>query len=564
MLVELSIQNIALIEHLQLQFGPGFVALTGETGAGKSIILDALGLLLGSRGSSDVIRHGADRALVDGVFRIDKGRAEVHRILSEWGIELDEGQVVVSRELHTSGRTVCRVNGRIVTVQMLRDLGNHLVQRQGQHDYQGLLRSEDQMRMLDRFAGHDPLVARVESLYHAWQEARQTVSELTLDEQTRSRELDMLEFQIREIEQAQLTPDEEEPLLEERRKLQHLDRILQHLEAATRALDGAGPANGAVAALADAHREVSSAAAYVAELDEHLQLLETAQVHAEEAAQSLARYIHRLDVSPGRLEEIETRYALIRSLERKYGATVNDVLQFLAEARARREELLNVDTRKAAAEQRLQALAAELQGACEALHTSRAQAAVDLAARIEAVLRQLDIPNASFAIRVERRSETAGGYGPHGFDSVQYLFSANRGEAQKPLNRIASGGELSRTLLALKSVLSEVDEVDTLVFDEIDTGVSGSAAVRIAEQLSALARNQQVLCVTHAAAIAARATEQWEVQKTDTADATTTTARRLDREERVLAVARLLGSEGADDTAVEHARALLHTSRPER
>lgn len=561
MLLELSIQNIALIERLQLRFGPGLSALTGETGAGKSIILDALGLLLGNRASSEMIRRGADVAFVEGLFSLERAHDEIAVMLSAWGIPFEERHLVVVRELHVSGRTTCRLNGRIVTVQMLRQLGHHLVQQQGQHDHQGLLRSEEQLHMLDLFAQHDNVLQEVRRTYELWQAAHKILDELRMDEQEQSRELDMLQFQINEIEQGELQPGEEEPLREERRMLQHVDRIASYLELAVGLLDGDSNQLGATARLSEAVREVTSALAYDDSLRESLGLLETAQVHAEEASRALFTYLSRAQADPQRIDEIESRFGQIRSLERKYGANIEDVLAFLSKARDKRDQLLHYEERSAAAAEQVVQAERKLQAACQALHDSRSAAATELAQRIQNVLRQLDIPSADFTIHVERRDSPEPAYGPLGFDAVVYLFSANRGEESKPLSRIASGGELSRTLLAMKSVLSEVDEVDTLVFDEIDTGVSGSATTRIAEQLEHLGTRQQVLCVTHSAQIAASAKTHWEISKDELSAHTSTRVTELDECGRVREIARLLGSEGTTNTAQEHARALLQSRK---
>lgn len=561
MLLELSIQNIALIEQLQLRFGPGFIALTGETGAGKSIILDALGLLLGNRASSDMIRRGSDAAFVDGLFTLERANGEASAMLASWGVPNDDGHIVVARELHLSGRTTCRVNGRIVTVQMLRQLGHHLVQQQGQNEQRGLLRPEEQLHMLDLFAKNDDLLQSVSETYECWRSACKSLDELRLDEQEQTRQLDMLEYQINEIEQADLQPGEEEPLREERRMLQHVDRIVSHLEVAVSALDGDANNRGSIAALSQATHEVANALAYDDSLRDSLGLLETAQVHAQEAARELSTHLNQIEADPQRIDAIELRFGQIRGLERKYGATIEDVLSFLSAARNKRDALVHYEERIADVAEQVSQAEQKLDVACQSLHDSRTTAASELATRIQDVLRQLDIPSAAFTIDVHRRGRSAEDYGPLGFDSVQYLFSANRGEELKVLSKIASGGELSRTLLAMKSVLSEVDEVDTLVFDEIDTGVSGSATIRIAEQLRQLGLTQQVLCVTHSAQIAASAQTHWEISKSELSTYTRTSVSQLDEAGRIREIARLLGSEGTNSTAQEHARALLDSHR---
>ncbi|KPV43266.1 DNA repair protein RecN [Alicyclobacillus ferrooxydans] len=564
MLAELSIRNVALIREVHLQFDRGLVVLTGETGAGKSIILDALGLLLGQRATSDLIRHGSDTAMVEGLFSVERQRDVIAPILAEWAIPFeDDDDLIVTREIQQNGRTVCRVNGRLVTVQMLRQLGRHLVQQHGQHDQQGLLRADEQLRMLDLFGGYSDTLAEVRRLYDDWRSANEELETLRIDEQERTRRLDMLTFQIEEIEKARLSVGEEEPLREERQRLQHLDRILSSLQTALTAVDGESGKPGANSLLADAVHEIAAAAGYDEALRESLTMLETAQVHAEEALRVLTRYMSGVDQDPNRIEAIEDRFAEIKGLERKYGATIEDVLNYLDEAKASRDALLHHEERIDAAVHRLNQISVKLGNASSRLHQRREAAAKEMSRRVETILRELDIPRAVFTITVASRTDDEGApvFSASGSDEVAYFFSANRGEEPKLLSKVASGGELSRTLLAIKSVLSEVDDVATLVFDEIDSGVSGSAAVQLARHLSALGDRGQVLCVTHSAQIAASAASHWQILKKETPDATETDVKALDETGRVGEIARLLGSDAADGTATEHAKALLYSRK---
>lgn len=559
MLIELSVRNLALVETLNMHLEPGLIALTGETGAGKSIILDALGLLLGNRASSDLIRSGADAAFVEGLFTLDAHPEDLQTLLTEWGVALDDEQLIVSREVHTSGRTVCRVNGRMATVQMLRQLGRYLVQQHGQHEQHGLLQSDEQRRVLDLYGKHDALMAEVGQNYQRWKSLREALQQQTASEQERTRQLDMLAFQIDEIEKAHLQADEEEPLREERIRLQHLDKILSTVSGAVGYLDDSAGQMGGSAQIAEAVRELSAAVAFEPELSETLSMLETAQVHVDEAVRSLAGYLNATDIDEGRLEAVDERLNLIRSLQRKYGATVADVLQFCEEARRKREDLLRFEERTEALANECRAAEKSLADSSQRLHDQREKTAKKLSAKLEQVLRSLDIPAAVFSISVNKQGQgTDIRYSPNGWDAVQFMFSANLGEAPKPLNKVASGGELSRTLLALKTVVSEAEDVGVLVFDEIDTGVSGSAAGRIAEQLLALGRRGQVLCVTHSAAIAASASMHFEIVKETVHQHTLTHAVELDAPGRVREIARLLGTGGSDETAIEHAKALLN------
>ncbi|MCL6517785.1 DNA repair protein RecN [Alicyclobacillus sp.] len=559
MLTELSIRGIALMDEVHLRLGPGLTVFTGETGAGKSILLDAIGLLLGQRASADLVRKGVDAGRVEALFRLSPAvRSRVEARLQDWGIPYDEDLLIV-REVHSSGRSTCRINGHMATVQMLRELGASLVQQHGQHDHHGLLQAEEQVRALDLYGHHGELLAEVARWHAEWTDLRRKLSQMRLDEQERARRLDMLRFQMEEIERVHPQPGEEEALREQRQLLQHVERIAESLQSAAVALlGGARGGAGALALMAEAAEQVASASAYDARIQEASGMLETAQVHAEEAAHAIRRYLDRLEADPAELERVESRLAQIRALERKYGATIDDVLAYLQQIREEYNRLQHHEQEAEALETRLEACERRLALACERLHDQRTETARRMAAEIEGTLRTLSMPSARFEIRVERMAAGDGaGYRENGFDQVQFLFCANRGEELRPLAKVASGGELSRTLLAMKSALAEVDEVDTLIFDEIDTGVSGEAMLAIAEQMAQLAKRHQVLCVTHAAPIAAAAANHFEIRKEEVGDRTTTRVHPLDEPGRIREVARLVGAGRADETAIAHARALL-------
>ncbi|MCL6599846.1 MAG: DNA repair protein RecN [Alicyclobacillus macrosporangiidus] len=559
MLSELSIRGIALIDEAHLRLGPGLTVFTGETGAGKSILLDAIGLLLGGRASAELVRKGADSGRVEALFHLsDAVRPRVVQRLSEWGIEAEE-ELLISREVHVGGRSVCRINGQMATVQMLRELGSLLVQQHGQHEHHGLLQAEEQKRALDLYGNHQSLLAEVGQLYSEWSEVRRTLERMRMDEQERVRRIDMLRFQMEEIERVNPRPGEEDALREQRRLLQHVDRVSASLQTAVAALMGGDRnASGAVALMAEAAREVAAAADFDPRMKDAADLLETAQVHAEEAAHAVRRFLDRLEADPAELERVEERLAQIRALQRKYGATETDVLAYLQEIREEYNRLVNHEQETTELEARLAACERSLSEACDRLHERRRETARRMAAEVQALLRTLSMPSARFEIAVKRQTARDGtGFGADGADHVQFLFSANKGEELKPLQKVASGGELSRTLLAMKAALADVDEVDTLIFDEIDAGVSGQATLAIAEQMTRLAGRHQVLCVTHAAPIAAVAAEHFEIVKVETETHTITQVSPLDLEGRIRELARLIGAGAADETAVAHARALL-------
>lgn len=560
MLVELSIMRIALIENLHLKLNRGLNTFTGETGAGKSILLDAIGLLLGNRASSDLIRHGEENGIVEAMFQVDGIALEqVRTCLASFGHDLDGDQILLSRELHRSNRTLCRINGRMASVQMLRELGEMLVQQHGQHEHQGLLKNEEQLRLLDLYAHHDELIAQVKVAYDAWKEAQKQLLTVQMDEQERMRRIDMLSFQIEEITSASLKAGEEEQLREERGRLQYADRIGAAVQSALDILSGNDRGRGVIDLIASAQSEFAAALKYDESLDSPRTFMETAAVHVDEAARSLAKYLRDLEQDPTRLDFIENRLAELRGLQRKYGATVDDILNYVEKSSLELHDLQNHEEQVSQLELRVAGLLRELRVRSEKLHESRRKFGEQLAKQVEAVLHALNMPRAVFQVDVRIKETTSGepNFGPSGYDSVTFLFSANKGESVKPLQKIASGGELSRTLLAIKSVLAQVDGIDTLIFDEIDTGVSGESTTKIAEQLRKLGQSRQVLCVTHSAQIAAAASSHFRIYKQERSQDTATHVDLLGRTERIAEIARLVGAVESDETAVLHAEALL-------
>jgi len=558
MLVELAVSRIALIESLHVQFGPGMSAFTGETGAGKSILLDAIGLLLGNRASQDFIRNGCESGYVEAQFSFPNFPGPLADMLTTWGMEPESMALIITRELYRSGRTVGRINGRMATVQMLKELGAFLVQQHGQHDSTGLLRAEEQLRLLDLFARNGEYQLRVKAAYHSWRQAVDLFHRAKMDEQERIRRIDMLTYQINEIDRCQLTMGEEESLRDERRKLQFADKIYQAITSAIDTLEGGQALRGVSSSLTNALHQVELAAMHDAVLAEIVPLLQTAQVHVDETTLALNKYLAKLTTDGGALERAENRLAAIISLERKYGTNIQDVLSHLRNAQTERDALISFDDTMNELKSRTEMAARELLESSQVLHERRYEASLTLSKQIVGVLQKLSMPNATMDIVVEARRKPSNEfeYGPDGYDAVTFLFTANRGEPVKPFSKIASGGELSRTLLAVKAVLAEMDDIDTLIFDEIDTGVSGSAAEQIAKVLQEVAGTRQVLCVTHSAQVAAAADAHYRISKSENSAGTTTQVEPLNTENRISEIARLLGSGIADDTAFQHAKAL--------
>lgn len=560
MLCELSVSKLALIDSVHLHIEDGLTVFTGETGAGKSILLDAIGLLLGNRFSTDMIRKGATQAYVEALFVVHQQQITIHNLLEQWGMEVTD-ELLLSRQLQKNGRSTCRINGRIATVQMMKEIGSLLVQQHGQHEYQGLLRTEEQLRLLDLYGHHANQVTMVKEAYQAWNETKQHMMRARLDEQERILRMDMLKFQIEEISAANLQLNEEDELRMIRQRLHFAEKIASSLQTALIALEGQGKqTNGIVEQVAMARQEVATAAHHDARLQEAEEMLDTAQVHVQEAVRTLQQYLNNIEIDSEKLNEVDNRLIEIRSLTRKYGPSIEQVLKHLENCQTEYHSLLHHDELTTELTYQLEQQEKLLVEASETLHNTRCLVAEKLSAQVEHILRQLNMPSAILHVLVERNeTDHQVTYSEHGIDTVTFLFTANKGEDPKPLHKIASGGELSRTLLALKSVLATVDELETLIFDEIDTGVSGTATERIAEQLLHLGQMRQVLCVTHSAQIAAAGHHHFVIEKIETESDTTTHVHEMNLQERKAEIARLLGSSLSDETAHEHALALLES-----
>lgn len=562
MLLELSVARIALIESVHLQFKDGLHVFTGETGAGKSILLDAIGLLLGNRWSADWIRTGENDAYVEALFNVRSRSHKIKTLLSEWGFFVESDEILLTRQLYRNGRTVCRINGRMATVQMFRELGICLVQQHGQHDHQGLLRPEEQMRMLDLYGHLGALIEEVARSYQTWKEAYHNCEKATVSEQERIRRIDVLKFQIEEIESVDITEDEDEKIRSERQKLQHADKISAALESARAALEGGDHSFGAAGMIAVAMSEISAALHHDEGLQEISSLLQNADVYVGEALREIQQHALHVEADPEKLNRVENRMVEIRTLTRKYGPSISDVLHHLENAKSELYHLERHAEHVAALEDALKQKSEHLKKVSLKLHKARAEVACALSEEVEKVLRELNMPSAKFAIEVDVPDTGYEKYfSARGIDAVRFLFTANKGEQLKPLQKVASGGELSRTLLAIKSVLAEVDDLDTLIFDEIDTGVSGDAALAIARQLLKIGSTRQVLCVTHSAQIAAAGEHHYRIEKSEMREKTTTSVTYLGDSDRVSEVSRLIGRGASDETAHSHAVALLATFR---
>ena len=546
MLSLLHIENIALIECADIRFGPGFNALTGETGAGKSIVIDSISAVLGERTSRDLIRTGAKSAYVSAVF-VDLPRLDW---FERTGICPDEnGELLLEREIQGDGRNVCRVNSRPLTVTQLRELGQQLLNIHGQHDGQQLLNEECHRDYLDRFGDLAELLKAYLEPYGAMTATRREISALQMDDAEKSRRIDTLTYQIYELERAELKPGEDEELAAKKNILRSAGKMISALEQAEFALDGAGENEGAVSLLATAADAVAQAARCVPQdSDQGTLLAQTAErlsqmrYDAYDALEQARDLRGELDVSPEDIDRMESRLDLLYRLGKKYGATVEEMLNYLQKCRDELDQIQYSSDRIAQLERKLASQRAEAHKRGEALTQARKTVAQSLQQRIQKELADLDMPKVRFEVQIEPL-EGALGMDATGMDQVRFLMSANLGEALKPINKVASGGELARIMLALKNVLAESDDVSTLVFDEVDTGVSGRAAIKVARKMAQVARQKQILCVTHLPQIAAMADTHFFVEKGERKGRTFTDVRVLSPEERRQELARLTGGE---------------------
>ena len=550
MLELLHIENIAVIQEADIQFRPGFNALTGETGAGKSIVIDAMGAVLGGRTSRDLIRTGADRAFVSAEFsQVAPGLPG----LEEAGVRPDEdGCLLLQRELTADGKNLCRVNGRPVTVAQLRRIGGELLNIHGQHDGQQLLDEEQHLSYLDRFGRTEAPLAAYQSAYGAMAALLDQIRSLQMDEAEKARRMDTLRFQIGELERAELTPGEEEELLQRRELLRNGEKYLSALSGADYALSGGEEGGGAVSALRDAEEAISAVRNLSGGMGELYQRLEQLRCEAYDLAGTIRDRREEFDFSPAELDAVESRSDLLYRLKKKYGATVEDMIAYLDRCRTELDEMETADDTLARLEKQLETARRAVLAAGADLTAARKAAAGELETRIQAELRDLDMHRVRFHIEFREKEP-----GPDGCDAVRFLMSANAGEDLKPIARIASGGELARIMLALKNVLAEQEAIGTLVFDEVDTGVSGRAAQKVAEKLAQVSRRKQVLCVTHLPQLAAMADTHFSVEKGERDGRTYTSVQSLSREERKRELARLTGGDRITPAMLEGAEELI-------
>ena len=547
MLNLLHIENIAVIESADISFGTGFNVLTGETGAGKSIVIDAISAILGERAYRDMIRTGEEKASVRAVF------SQVAPLdwFNENGVPYDR-ETVIQRDIFLDGKNVCRVNGTLVSVTMLRKLGIQLMNIHGQHDSASLFDEENHLIFLDDFSSNQALRQAYQEKYQAVAALRREIQRMTMDEGEKLRRMETLQYQIAEIEKAELEPGEDEALEERRKLLQNAERLSKGMDEAVEALYGGEESDGAAGLLTQAEHALGRLSRFSDSFTSLHERVTDLMYQVRDAAEEAKDMRDDLSYSADELEQIESRLDVIYRLRKKYGTTCQEILDYLEKARKELADIEFADDRLEKLKQKQQKAEKEAWAAAEALRQNRRENAEIMSARILQELKELDMPRVQFRCQF-RELELQ----PNGADAVAFYLSANAGEALKPLNKVASGGELARIMLSMKNVLAEKDQIATLIFDEVDTGVSGRAAQKVAEKLRKLAQHKQVLCVTHLPQMAALADTHMLISKCERDGRTYTSVTPLDTEGRKRELARIIGGTHITETTLKSAEEML-------
>lgn len=552
MLSELSIKNFAIIDSLSISFKKGLTVLTGETGAGKSIIIDAINLLVGGRGSAEFVRHGEEKAEIEGLFYIEEGHP-CFRKMTEFGIDIDEGTIVLRRDIALSGKSVCRINGKLITISVLREIGSTLIDIHGQHEHQELMDETKHLRLLDTFALGElaPVLEEYEEIYRSYLQTHKKLMNLTENEQQMAQRLDLLQFQFNEIESAHLKLNEDEELLEERKKLGNFEKIYDSIQTGYTALRGE---QKGLDWLGQVMGNIEEAATLDTEYKDMAESVSNSYYILEDISRQMRSALDYLEYDPERLNEIETRLNEINTLKRKYGKTVEEILEYAAKIEEELETLQNKETHIDLLEGELSSLKKDLLVEAKELNVLRRKAAERLTDSIHQELKELYMEKTIFEVRIHADENNIT---KKGIDEVEFYISTNPGEPLKPLSKIVSGGELSRMMLALKSIFSKHQGVTSIIFDEVDTGVSGRVAQAIAEKIHHVSVDSQVLCISHLPQVAAMADTHLFIAKKIEDGRTSTSVTPLAMQEKIREIGRMISGAEITDLTKKHAKELL-------
>ncbi|MBC2013543.1 DNA repair protein RecN [Listeria marthii] len=553
MLQEMTIKNFAIIESLSLTFQEGMTVLTGETGAGKSIIIDALGLLVGGRGSADFIRHGEERLELQGLFGLAEDNLACRNALLENGIDASDDMVVLERSLFRSGKNSCRINGKLVTTVLLRQIGSKLIDIHSQHEHQELMNEEFHLSLLDRFASDKikPALTKYQTNFKEYQAIEKEWQNWTKNERELAQRLDMLRFQQQEIENANLQAGEEDRLLEQKNILANFEKLNENLQGAYAAIQGEP---GGLEFVGEAMRQMETAASIHTDYKAVSEAISSSYYMLEDSMSQIRQSLDQLEFQPEELNQIESRLNDLNQLKRKYGKTIEDIIQYEQEISSEMEKLTDSESHVGHLETKLAALKAELTKQANTLTDIRKKAAVILEKQIKQELNQLYMEKAIFSVRFETNKMELT---ESGQDSIVFYMSTNPGEPLKPLAKIASGGELSRMMLALKTIFSRHQGITSIIFDEVDTGVSGRVGQAIAEKIYAVSVGSQVLCISHLPQVAAMANHHYYITKKVQNKRTTTSVAVLKGEDKVEEISRMIAGIEVTELTKQHAKEMI-------
>ncbi len=565
LLAELSIKNFAIIESLTVSFEKGLTVLTGETGAGKSIIIDAIHLLAGARGSSEFVRYGEKRAELEALFLLDEVQHPVYERCEEFGIDVSDGMIILRRDMSSSGKSICRINGKLVTIAVLREIGQLLVDIHGQHDNQELMNEENHLSLLDQYSGKEvksALIAYLE-LYRRYDGLKRKIIQLSENEQEMAHRLDLLQFQLEEIENAELQPKEDELLQEEKHQISNYEKIYDSLNNSYNALHGEQRGLDWVG-LAMSHLEnVSHINTKLKELSE---TISNAFYMIEDLSYEVRNELDSLEFDPERLNYVESRLNEINHLKRKYGQSVEEILTYSAKIEEEIDTIQNKDSHITKLQKELESVLEDLSVEAKNISAIRKKHAKVLIDEIHQELKELYMEKTSFDVNIDERRTPSHElkYSSNGVDEIEFYISTNPGEPLKPLSKTASGGELSRIMLAMKSIFSQHQGITSIIFDEVDTGVSGRVAQAIAEKIYRVSSGSQVLCITHLPQVAAMADTHLYIAKETKAGRTKTSVKPLNEEEKIKEIGRMIAGVEVTELSKEHAKELLslaHTAK---
>lgn len=554
MLNQLSIRNVAVIDKLDINLHDGVSVLTGETGAGKSIIIDSINMILGDRANKELVRYGTDKAVVQAVFDAPKS---VINILEENDIDVEDETVIITRQVTKEGKSVARINGMVVTLNILREISDRLINIHGQHDNQALLTPIRHITFLDAYADNEEYINRYKDILSKKREIEKKISSLEMDEQEKMQRIDLLEYQVKEIKKASLEKDEEDDLREQRDIYTNAEQITKSVNEAYMNLYEGDEIQSAYDGISIAVNEISQISDLNPQLKSINDTLNEIMYSLEDTAHEIKEFGETVEFDEQTLNEIEERLDLISRLKRKYGNSIEEILEYLKKAESELNDIKLSDERTNELKEELKNITKELKEKGNVLTQRRENAAKVLEENIEKSLHELNMEKSKFKVNIEND----GTFYDNGMDKVEFLISTNPGEPLKPLVKIASGGELSRVMLAIKSILADSDGVDTMIFDEIDTGVSGKAAMSIAKKLAVIAKNKQVICITHLPQLTAMADNHYLIQKNTDGEMASTTLKELDEEGRELELARIIDGGEVTELALSHAKQMLENAK---